>query len=672
MDAPRDNAMTGCAMTTQKLAVCYYPEHWDESLWAEDAARMRALGLRRVRIGEFAWSRLEPRRGAYDFDWLRRAIDVLHAEGLGVVLGTPTATPPKWLVDAMPDMLALDVEGRPRRFGSRRHYCFSHEGYARECERLVERLALEFGAHEGVVAWQTDNEYGCHDTVESYSPAALHAFREWCATKYGCIDALNRAWGNVFWSMELGGFDAIELPNLTVTEANPSHRMDFQRFSSDALISFNRRQTDIIRRHSPGRPILHNFMGSFTAFDHFAVAADLDAAAWDSYPLGYLERGARDEQFKARYMRVGDPDYQAFHHDLYRACGRGRWWVMEQQPGAVNWADWNPIPAEGAVRLWTFEAFAAGAEVVSFFRWRQATFAQEQMHEGLLLPDRRPNAAAREVAQVAQELERLQARVETRRAPVALVFDYESAWAWDIEPQGRDFSYLELVLAFYRALRRAGVSLDIAPPTAEGVADRKLVLIPGLFAPSAPLVEALAESEAVALIGPRSGSKTADFQIPPQPPPGEFRALIPVEARRVESLRPGARVKVESAGAFERWRERLSLGAGALCELSCEDGETALARAENVFYLAGWPDDALAFSIVSRLLACAGLPALDLPEPIRIRDNGSMRYVFNYGSDPFDISALIGDGALLLGSATLEPCGVAAARLPVGAARAAY
>lgn len=657
-------------MTMQRLGVCYYPEHWDESLWAEDAARMKALGLRLVRIGEFAWSRLEPGPGAYDFAWLRRAIETLHAEGLGIVLGTPTATPPKWLVDSIPDMLALDAQGRPRRFGSRRHYCFSHEGYRRECARIVERLALELGAHEGVVAWQTDNEYGCHDTVESYSPEALRGFREWCAAKYGCIDALNRAWGNVFWSMELPGFDAIEPPNLTVTEANPSHRLDFARYASDRVASFNRLQTEIIRRHSPGRPILHNFMGSFTAFDHFTVAADLDAAAWDSYPLGYLERGPRDEAFKARYMRVGDPDYQAFHHDLYRACGRGRWWVMEQQPGAVNWADWNPIPGEGAVRLWTFEAFAAGAEVVSIFRWRQAPFAQEQMHEGLLLPDGRPNAAAREIAQVAQELERLQARVETRRSPVALVFDYESAWAWEIEPQGRDFSYLELILVFYRALRRAGVSLDIAPPTAEAVSDRALVIVPGLFAPSAPFVEALAKSRAVTLIGPRSGSKTDEFQIPRPLPPGAFRALIPVEAQRVESLRPGARIEVENAGAFERWRERLVLGEGAVGELFCADGGAALARADDAFYLAGWPDDALAFSIIRLLLARAQLPALDLPEQIRLRDNGATRYVFNYGSAACDISALIGDSALLLGNASLAPCGVAALRRANGAAGA--
>jgi beta-galactosidase len=650
-------------MTPQRLGVCYYPEHWPESRWAEDAAMMKGIGLSFVRIGEFAWSRLEPRPGVYDFDWLRCAIDTLHGAGLNIVLGTPTATPPKWLVDRMPDMLALDVLGRPRKFGSRRHYCFSHEGYARECQRIVERLAKTFGTHPGLVAWQTDNEYGCHDTVESYSSAALCAFRRWCATKYGAFDVLNKAWGNVFWSMELASFEEIELPNMTVAEANPAHRLDFQRFSSDQVVAFNRRQSEIIRRYAPQHTILHNFMGSFAAFDHYALSRDLDAAAWDSYPLGYLERSPRDEKFKARYMRVGDPDYQAFHHDLYRTCGRGRWWVMEQQPGAVNWAPWNSAPAEGAVRLWTFEAFAAGAETVSYFRWRQAPFAQEQMHEGLFLADGEPNEAYHVVARISEELDKLGARVEAARSQVALVFDYESAWAWGIEPQGQDFSYFELALSFYRGLRRAGLSVDIIPPTPEAVADRKLILLPGLFAPTAQFVEAVAKSGATLLIGPRSGSKTQDFQIPPHLPPGCLRALVDVRVRRVESLRPGAKIAVADAGCFERWREYLILGENVEAVLTSRDGEAAIARCEKSFYLAGWPDESLLREVLNKLFLHAEIATLDLPEDIRVRDNGAMRYVFNYGAMPADISNVIGAAALLLGKRTLEPCDVAAALL---------
>ncbi len=244
----------------RSLGVCYYPEHWPEEIWPDDARRMKDAGLTWVRIGEFAWSRLEPEPGHYSFDWLDRAIETLGTAGLLVVLGTPTATPPRWMIDRFPDMLAVDAQGRPRKFGSRRHYCFSHRGYIEACRKIVTELAARYGRHPHVAAWQTDNEYGCHDTVLSYSDAARVSFRDWLAQKYQSVEALNRAWGNVFWSMEYRSLDDVDLPNLTVTEPNPAHVMDFRRFASDQVVLFNRAQVDIMRRHTDA-PIAHNYMG---------------------------------------------------------------------------------------------------------------------------------------------------------------------------------------------------------------------------------------------------------------------------------------------------------------------------------------------------------------------------------------------------------------------------
>jgi beta-galactosidase len=234
----------------RSLGVCYYPEHWTEAWWDTDAARMAALGLTWVRIGEFAWTRMEPAPGQYDWGWLDRAIATLGKHGLRVVLGTPTATPPRWMLDRHPDMLAVDRDGRPRGFGSRRHYSFAHAGYRADCARIVAAMAERYGANSDVQAWQTDNEYGCHDTVHSYGPADLAAFRNWLARKYQSPQALNRAWGNVFWSMDYASFDEVGLPNLTVTEANPAHWMDYRRFASDMVVEFNAAQAQIIRRHS--------------------------------------------------------------------------------------------------------------------------------------------------------------------------------------------------------------------------------------------------------------------------------------------------------------------------------------------------------------------------------------------------------------------------------------
>ncbi|QKV18531.1 beta-galactosidase [Oricola thermophila] len=657
------------AKRKQTLGVCYYPEHWPRERWETDARMMAEAGITHVRIGEFAWSRIEPEPGRYDWDWLDDAIEVLHGYGLGVVLGTPTATPPKWLVDSMPDMLAVGADGKVRGFGSRRHYCFSHEGYRRECARIVTELAKRYGRHPALAAWQTDNEYGCHDTVESYSKAALEGFRNWLAQKYQSPDALNRAWGNVFWSMEYRSFDEVELPNLTVTEPNPAHAMDFQRYSSDQVVAFNRIQTEIIRAHSPGVPIAHNFMGRFVAFDHFAVSRDLDIASWDSYPIGFLDRDTDDEENKLRYLGVGDPDNQALHHDLYRSCGQvrngeieGRWWVMEQQPGPVNWAPWNPAPFPGAVRLWAWEAFAAGAEVVSYFRWRQPPFAQEQMHEALLLPNAEPNEAYEACRQISAELARIGAVAAPERSDVALVFDYESAWAWNIQPQGRDFVYFDLVLRFYRALRQWGISIDVVPPEADAVSGRRLVIVPGLFSGTNMLVEALATGEAIVLLGPRTGSKTKDFQISEELPPGPFGRLIDLNIRRVESLPPFADVKLKDGGRFDGWREFLVPGTGTTVHRASIDGHEAHVSQGRVHYLGGRPDEETAKAIIGELLRESGITPLDLHRDIRVRDNGSLRFVFNYGPETVDVSAIANGAEVLFGEALLGPREVLALR----------
>lgn len=619
------------------LGTCYYPEHWPENIWAKDAARMADLGLTWVRIGEFAWSRLEPQAGDLQFDWLDRAIDTLHAAGLKVVLGTPTATPPRWMLDKHPDMLAVDAEGRPRKFGSRRHYCFSHDGYREEAVRITKLLAERFG-HK-VEAWQTDNEYGCHDTIYSYSDAASTAFRDWLAQRYQSTDALNRAWGNVFWSMDYDSFDQIDLPNLTVTEPNPSHALDFRRFSSAQVARFNGAQVAVIKAHSDA-PISHNYMGRIVEFDHFALGSQMEIATWDSYPLGFLEDRLEDgPEHKRRYARQGDPDFQAFHHDLYRAVGSrpggaqsnepGRWWVMEQQPGPVNWAPHNPAPLPGMVRFWTWEAFAHGAECVAYFRWRQAPFAQEQYHAGLLRPDSVEAEGFHEAAIVANEIKDMP-EVEHAQAPVALVFDYDAAWSWAVQPQGAGCDYFRLVFEIYRGLRKLGLSVDILPPDTDVLDGYQLLLIPGVTTLTESLNRAIASTNAQVLYGPRTNVKTAALGIPlPLPPaiPG-----LDVTISRVETLRQDMPIAAKQGGNVKLWFEQLETTEDVT--EATTTGAPILVHSANLSYLAGWPDEALLARILTRAAAEAGLDPEPLPQDIRIRDTGQTRFTFNHGPEP--------------------------------------
>jgi beta-galactosidase len=532
------------------------------------------------------------------------------------------------MLDRHPDMLALDRQGNPRKFGSRRHYCFSHPGYREESRRITRLMAERYGRHPGLHAWQTDNEYACHDTVLSYSPAARAGFRDWLARKYQSPDALNRAWGNVFWSMDYADWSEIDLPNLTVTEANHPHQLDFRRYSSDMVVEFNRIQCDEIRKCSDA-PISHNYMGRVTDFDHFATGADLDIATWDSYPIGFLsDRLEGEPDFKRRFLRQGHPDNQAFHHDLYRAVGRGRWWVMEQQPGPVNWAPYNPAPLPGMVRLWAWEGFAHGAEVISYFRWRQAPFAQEQMHAGLLRPDSEPAPGLAEVAQVAAELADAP-DAGTAPGDVALIFDYESAWAWEVQPQGRDFDFFRLCFAAYRACRRAGLNVDILPPDAADLSAYKLVLAPGLMRLKAPLRAALAAHQGLALIGPRTDTKTDDLSIPV--PLGPQVSGLDVTVTLAESLPPIAEEPLEQGGRFLSWFEHLA-GSAPVKERTV-GGRPAI-MGDRLRYLAGWPDDDTFDRILRGIAVEAGLTVTPMPEGLRLKDTATHRFIFNYAPEP--------------------------------------
>ena len=641
------------------LGVCYYPEHWPEAWWVQDAKRMYEIGIRHVRIGEFAWARMEPLRGVYMWGWLDRAMDVLADAGLKVVLGTPTATPPKWLMDEHPDIAPFDIDGKPRGFGSRRHYSFSSETYWRESAVIVEALAMRYGRHRGLAGWQTDNEYGCHMTILSWGPEDLKAFKGWLRQRYQSTDQLNEAWGNVFWSMELTDFEQISLPNLTVTESNPAAKLDFWRFQSSQVAGYDKMQCDIIRKHSPGRFVTHNFMGFFNEFDHWDVGDNLDLATWDSYPIGFAEQFLPTEAEKARWTNTSHPDIAPFHHDLYRAVGKGRWWVMEQQPGPVNWAPWNPIPKPGMVRLWTWEALAHGAEVVSYFRWRQAVSAQEQMHAGLNLPGKHEwSPGGLEARQCGEEIARIGALPAAVKSPVAIVYDYEAHWITHIQPQGKDFRYHELVFRWYEAIRRGGLDVDFVRPGASLVG-YKLVLVPTMPHINEIAEKAFKDCDAVMLFGPRTGSKTRHFSIPQNLPPGPIADLLGVRVVEVSSMRPSLTIAVtgEVAGRAEKWMEHVETSSQVLARF--ENGAPALMMNGKRHYLACWPDDTLLTAVIAKVCESAKLHRTELPPHIRMRTRGDVTFAFNYGPESFELD---GSKTYLLGSATLEAQGVAAWR----------
>lgn len=607
-----------------KLGVCYYPEHWPQSMWEEDAAEMESLGLSLVRIGEFSWSKLEPKEGEYDFLWLDKVFKLFTKFGLKIILGTPSATPPRWVLDKFPDLLAWDKNGQLRGYGSRRHYCFSHQGYKQLASEMAKRLSNRYGDHPSLYAWQTDNEYGCHDTTRSYSPLAKKAFQSWLSEKYDSISDLNHRWGNVFWSMDYERFDQIDLPNLTVTEPNPSHKLDFFRFSSDQVVAWNQAQLDAIRSHSE-KPIFHNYMGRITDFDHFKLGEEMEMATWDSYPLGFLEdRSDRSEEFRHTYQYSGDPDFQAFHHDLYRSVGKGNWGVMEQQPGPVNWAPSNPKPAPGMVRVWTLEAMAHGAEFVAYFRWRQLPFGQEQMHSALKRPDNQPTDLLETILSLRQDLKSFES-IGKQNAKVGLVFDYESHWAWEVQPQGQEFDYFRLVYSFYCGLRSLGLDVDILPTNGPSLKAYSMVLVPGLFSISKSLHKNLSSYQGELLLGPRTHTKTVDFHVNINSVADLMQ--IPIKLDQVETLRLTEKREVKGIGTFQCWLEHFKVDEKPVPPLLYNNHKT---------YIGGWPDEETLITILTKCTERAGIQTFLQGEGVRSRNGCKIDYAngeFSFKND---------------------------------------
>jgi len=638
--------------THLELGVCDYPEHVPPERWPYYAASQKALGLRFVRLAEFAWSRLEPRPEQYDWTWLDEAIEAYAQAGLQIVLCTPTAAPPAWLVTEYPEVLPRGRDGQIKTFGSRRHYDFSSPVYRAFSRRMTRAVAERYGQHPAVVGWQTDNEFGWGDTAQSFTPAALSAFQQWLRSRYQTVEALNDAWGNVFWSMEYGDWQQIPLPNQAVAEVNPAHALDFLRFSSDQIAEFQEEQVAILRECSPGRFVTHNYMGFFSGFDHYRVSACLDFASWDSYPTGTLEALKEwklgDPQLALDFARTGHPDLTSFNHDLYRGMAVGQvadghspgFWVMEQQCGQVNWAPSNPLPAKGAVELWTAQAWAHGADVVSYFRWRAATMAQEVMHSGLLGHNEQPGRGFVEVAGL--QLDQFPAG--EIRARVALLHDYESLWLYNLQPHAEGANYWAQTFSYYRALRSLGIDVDIVHPDSP-LHDYALVVAPALTIMTPELawqLEACAVNSQL-VFGPRTAFRLPSGSTPPEGQFGSLSTLIGASLLNYDGLPVGMTQDIVAADqghtephSAQHWAESYQPdGAQTLFRYRHGplDGESAVIRRGNVTVIGAY-SQTLITEVLKELLEAAGLAPVHLPEGVRLSRRGDLTLLQNWNSHP--------------------------------------
>ena len=627
----------------------YNPEQWPEEVWSEDVRLMREAGVNLASVGIFAWSRLQPRAEVFEFGWLDRLLDLLHQGGVMVDLATATASPPPWLSHRHPEMLPTLANGVRLWPGGRQHYCPSSPVYRAAARRVVTALAERYATHPALAMWHVGNEYGCHVPACWCDESARH-FREWLRRRYSTLQELNRAWGTDFWSQRYSDWEEVLPPRQAPTLPNPSQRLDFYRFSSDALLECYELERAILVEHSPGVPVTTNFMGFFKPLDYWKWAEREDVVSHDSYP---------DPADPAAPARA------AMAADLMRSLGRGRPWVlMEQTPNRVNWREVNVAKAPGQMRLWSHQAVARGADGIMFFQWRQSRAGAEKFHSAMVPHGPVESSPTwQEVVRLGSELRRLDLISGSRvHADVAILFDWESWWALELpsKPSG-SLRLIEQLESYYRPLFEANVTADFARPS-DDLSSYRLVLVPNLYLVSDEAARNLAGyvgAGGTLVMSFFSGIVDEAEQVRLGGYPAPFRELLGLQVEDFLPLGVGDALDVrlvEGTGdRAELWSELVRLrGAEALATFrgGALDGQPAVTRHAfgegSAYYLATRLSRPVMAQLLRRVWTeCGVRPVADVPAGVEAVQRGSLLFLMNHGQRTVEVLTVTGSLDLL-------------------------
>ncbi|MFI7534977.1 beta-galactosidase [Streptosporangium sp. NPDC049376] len=618
----------------------YNPEQWPEHVWDEDVRLMAEAGVNMATVAVFSWSRLEPRPGEYDFGWLDRVMDLLHANGVAADLATATATPPPWLVREHPQVLPVDATGTRLDFGSRQSYCPSSPVFRTATVRLARAMAERYGDHPALAMWHISNEYADH-TLECFCEESARHFRRWLRERHGSVDGLNAAWGTSCWGQHYTAFDQVNPPRKAPGPVNPAQLLDWRRFCSDALLECFELEREVLREVTPEIPVTTNFMSVLHGLDYWKWAGAEDVVSDDAYP---------DPADPTSHVTV------ALSYDLMRSLRRQPWILLEQAASAVSWREVNAPKPPGMMRLHSLQAVAHGADGAMFFQWRQAKYGPEKFHSALLPHGGVASRGWRDTLALGADLKRLAEVAGTpTTAHVALVLGWDSWWGLEA-PESMPSNRLrlkELLQAWYGPLHAAGVAVDLVPPLGD-LSGYRVVIAPNLYMCTGEQAAWLEAFPGHLVVGPFSGVVDSDDQVHEGGAPGPLRALLGVTVDEFWPLPEGTVQPLRLAGRVvpaRTWAEWLrvedasgdTLGDAfggtevlARYEGGDLDGQAAITRRGKAVYLGCLPEDVT--PVLTEVLAAAGVePVAVVPEGVEATRRGDHLFLLNHTTDPVKV-----------------------------------
>lgn len=548
-----------------KIGVDYYPEHWDREMWEKDVNLMQESGVRIVRLAEFAWSRLEPREGEYDFSWLDEVIELFAKYNIEIILGTPTNCPPLWLYEKYPDAVMCDQYGKRVTLGIRGHRCYNSPNLIRHTKDIVSRMASHYKNNKTVVGWQIDNELEAyHCTCQT----CTEKFRTWLKNKYGTLEQMNRTYGNVMWSGEYSEWTQVTPPlGERQNWLNPAFVLDYYRYASESMVEYVNLQTNIIRDIIHDASITTNiYLGNLTP-DFYKTFQNLSYASYDNYPTVVIPND-KEQMYS-----------HSFHLDLIRGIKRQNFCIMEELSGPPGcWMPINRTPKPNMIKGYSLQAIARGADSVLHFRWRSATKGAEMFWHGILDHNNKLGRRYEEFKSLCQmvneELQMLNGTVIKNK--IALLFSSEQDNAFKIQKQAEGFHYYNQLKLFHNGVTRLGAGIDIINAS-ETLEQYEVVIAPTIYIATNEVVDNLikfVEDGGKLILTNRSGVKNENNECIMEYLPGPFAEMV------------GAVVEEYDAIGMDRHSVAYSNGKSYACEQWAD-----IVRVQSASVLASYRED---------------------------------------------------------------------------------